>query len=109
MRVLGACQREWFWAAVVGGALCLLKALADLLARIDLAREFIDVHGLMRNARETHPVLQLLSRWERRAWEMLSALPAAPDRTAGSAISGISVGGFTGADSRRSLTSTQST
>ena len=50
--------------------------LADLLARIELAGEFIDVHGLMRNTRETHPVLELLSRWERRAWEMLSALEA---------------------------------
>jgi hypothetical protein len=51
-----------------------LSLLADLLARIDLAGEFIDVHGLMRNTRETHPVLELLSRWERRAWDMLSAL-----------------------------------
>jgi hypothetical protein len=50
--------------------------LADLLARIDLAGEFIDVHGLMRNTRQPHPVLELLSRWERRAWEMLSALEA---------------------------------
>jgi hypothetical protein len=50
--------------------------LADLLARIELAGEFIDVHGLMRNTRQPHPVLELLSRWERRAWEMLSALEA---------------------------------
>jgi hypothetical protein len=49
--------------------------LADLLARIELAGEFIDVHGLMRNTRQPHPVLELLSRW-RRAWEMLSALEA---------------------------------
>jgi hypothetical protein len=42
-----------------------------------LAGEFIDVHGLMRNTRETHPVLELLSRWERRAWDMLSALQRA--------------------------------
>ena len=53
-----------------------LSLLADLLARIELAGEFIDVHGLMRNTRETHPVLELLSRWERRAWEMLSTLEA---------------------------------
>ena len=53
-----------------------LSLLADLLARIDLAGEFIDVHGLMRNTRQPHPVLELLSRWERRAWEMLSALEA---------------------------------
>jgi hypothetical protein len=53
-----------------------LSLLADLLARIELAGEFIDVHGLMRNTRQPHPVLELLSRWERRAWEMLSALEA---------------------------------
>src|ERR687884_13884 len=34
-----------------------LSLLADLLARIDLAGEFLDMHGLMRNTRETHPVL----------------------------------------------------
>ena len=36
----------------------------------------LQVHGLMRNTRQPHPVLELLSRWERRAWEMLSALEA---------------------------------
>jgi hypothetical protein len=36
--------------------------LADLLARIELATDFIDVHGLMRNTRDTHPVLELLYR-----------------------------------------------
>ena len=51
-----------------------LSLLADLLARCDLARDFIDVRGLMRNTREPHPVLELLSRWERRAWEMLGEL-----------------------------------
>lgn len=51
-----------------------LRLLSDLLARIDLASEFVDVNGLMRNTRETHPVLELLTRWERRAWDMLSQL-----------------------------------
>jgi hypothetical protein len=51
-----------------------LRLLSDLLARIDLASEFVDVHGLMRNTREAHPVLELLTRWERRAWDMLSQL-----------------------------------
>jgi hypothetical protein len=51
-----------------------LRLLCDLLARIDLASEFVDVHGLMRNTRETHPVLELLTRWERRAWDALSQL-----------------------------------
>jgi hypothetical protein len=54
-----------------------LRLLSDLLARIDLASEFVDVHGLMRNTRETHPVLELLTRWERRAWDMLSQLAPA--------------------------------
>ena len=51
-----------------------LSLLCDLLARCDLAREFLDVHGLMRNTRQAHPVLDLVTRWERRAWEMLSQL-----------------------------------
>jgi len=51
-----------------------LSLLADLLARCELARDFIDVRGLMRNTREPHLVLELLSRWERRAWEMLGEL-----------------------------------
>jgi hypothetical protein len=58
-----------------------LWLLADLLARIELAGEFVDLHGLMRNTRQPHPVLELLTRWERRAWEMLSAL--APKGSAG--------------------------
>jgi hypothetical protein len=48
--------------------------LSDLLARCELARDFIDVRGPMRNAREPHRVLELLSRWERPAWEMLRDL-----------------------------------
>jgi hypothetical protein len=51
-----------------------LSLLCDLLARIDLARQFVDEHGLMRSTREPHPLLQLLERWEKRAWAMLSAL-----------------------------------
>ena len=51
-----------------------LVLLSDLLARCELARDFIDVRGLMRNAREPHRVLELLSRWERRAWAMLGEL-----------------------------------
>lgn len=51
-----------------------LRLLCDLLARIDLATEFVDVHGLMKNTRQTHPVLDLLARWEHRAWNMLSQL-----------------------------------
>ena len=58
-----------------------LSLLCDLLARCDLAREFLDVHGLMRNTRQAHPVLDLLTRWERRAWDMLSQL-APQDSTA---------------------------
>jgi hypothetical protein len=53
-----------------------LGLLSDLLARIDLGSEFVDVHGLMRNTRQPHPVLELLTRWERRAWDMLSQLAA---------------------------------
>jgi hypothetical protein len=65
--------------------------LADLLARIDLASEFIDVHGLMRNTRQTHPLLELLTRWERRAWDMLSQLaPKAQARASGAGTLGCS-------------------
>jgi hypothetical protein len=53
-----------------------LWLLSDLLARIDLVSEFVDVHGLMRNTCQTYPVLELLTRWERRAWDMLSQLAA---------------------------------
>lgn len=48
-----------------------LSLLADLLARCDLAREYLDAHGLMRNMRQPHALLEPLARWERRAWEML--------------------------------------
>jgi hypothetical protein len=51
-----------------------LDLLSDLLARIDMAREYLDDHGLMRNTREAHPLLDRLDRWERRSWQMLSEL-----------------------------------
>jgi hypothetical protein len=51
-----------------------LTLLSNLLARLDLAHEYVDVHGLMRNTRQAHPVLALLERWEQHSWRMLSEL-----------------------------------
>jgi hypothetical protein len=48
--------------------------LSDLLAQIDLAREYLDDRGPMRNTREAHPLLVQLDRWERRSWQMLREL-----------------------------------
>ena len=41
-----------------------LQPLSDLLARIDLATDFLDVNGLIRNTHQAHPVLDLLTRWK---------------------------------------------
>jgi hypothetical protein len=51
-----------------------LSLLCDLLARIDLAREFIDTNGVMKNSREAYPLLQMVERWEGRCWRMMGEL-----------------------------------